>query len=165
MSSNLTKVKTLLPQLAPNELMQVRDLVSALCNTAVKRSKDGSATEESLEFLFYREFAEALLEESIKLPPQSLFKKSRTYPKYREAREAIEDFVENVTKPKKVTRIQRAKLYGLLMKIVVKFIKSKSIPLSAHTLALNLERGPQLLREDFPGYIESGLFMKLVEKL
>lgn len=165
MSKSFTTVKNLLPSLSPAELSQVRALLDLLGKSSAKRSVNGSATEESLDFLFYKELASALLDVGLKLPPIPVLKRGKLYRPFKEGKEIVEDFLDSAAKPGRLTRIQRIKVYRLVFKLLIDWMKSRSIPISLNTVMLNLNRIPQLLMQEFPGYIETGLFLKLIGSL
>lgn len=165
MSKSFNTVKNLLPSLSPSELSQIKALLDLLGASSAGRKANGSATEDSLDQMFYEELGLALLEFGIKVPPYVVLKRGRNYKSYKKGKETLEDFLEKAAKPGRLTRIQRKKLYRISFKMLVNWLRDRNIPVSVNSVSLNLEKVPQLLMQDFPGYIETGLFMKLVESL
>lgn len=165
MSKSFTTVKSLLPSLSPAEISQVRAMLELLDKSNSKRTANGSATADSLEFLFYKELAGALLDFGIKMPPIAVVKRGRLHRPYKEGKEVIEDFLEEAAKPGRLTRIQRTKVYRLVFGMLLRWMRNRGIPVTLNSALNNLDKIPQLLMQEFPGYVETGLLLRLVATL
>lgn len=165
MSRSFETVKSLLPTLNPSELSQIKALLDLLGVSSATRKANGYATEDSLDQMFYEELGLALLEYGIKVPPYVVLKRGRSYKAYKQGKESLEDFLERAAKPGRLTRVQRKKLYRMSFKLLLNWLRDRGVPVSINSVSLNLEKVPQFLMRDFPGYVETGLFMKLVESL
>ena len=82
------------------------------------------------------------------------FSQTATYKPYKRGEQAIADFLGTAFPT--FDRVSLTAMTQLLVECLVDDLKARKIPLSLGTLCNNLERAPQVFRDGFPGYIESG---------
>ena len=91
------------------------------------------------------------------------FTHTSSYKQYKRGSEAITSFMAE-SFPALDQRLQTA-LHGLMIDCLVDDLRQRRIPLSMGTVCSNLERTPQVFRDAFPGYLESGHGQFIIERL
>jgi hypothetical protein len=162
MVSSVDFVKQTLPTLELKELEDLQALIKFLLDG---KSSKGNATEDSIEILLYQAIAEVLEAENLTATPFFHFKKGPTYRQFRAGKEVVEKFLDKSFRPKKLTRTQRKKLYKMMICWVVVYLNEYNVPLSVRTIVNNLSKGPEFFLREFPEYLESKLFFKILERL
>jgi hypothetical protein len=83
------------------------------------------------------------------------FSQTATYKPYKRGANAIAGFLGTAF-PDAENKVTRNALHGLMLECLIDDLKARRVPISLGTLCNNLERCPQVFRDAFPGYIESG---------
>jgi hypothetical protein len=83
------------------------------------------------------------------------FSQTATYKPYKRGEQAIADFLGTAFQAPR-DRVTLNAMMQLLIECLTDDLKARRVPLSLGTLCNNLERAPQVFRDAFPGYIESG---------
>jgi hypothetical protein len=83
------------------------------------------------------------------------FSQTATYKPYKRGANAIADFLGKAFSVE-FSMLEYHAINQLLIECLTDDLKARGVPLSLGTLCNNLERVPQVFRDAFPGYIESG---------
>ena len=83
------------------------------------------------------------------------FSQTATYKPYKRGEVAIADFLGTAFQAP-WDRVTLNAMMQLLIECLTDDLRARRVPLSLGTLCNNLERVPQVFRDAFPGYIESG---------
>ncbi len=63
------------------------------------------------------------------------------------------------------SKAPRMAIFGLLLGLVIDDLKGRKAPVTLGTVTANLSRVPMLFEEAYPGYLEGGMAMLVLEKL
>ena len=66
---------------------------------------------------------------------------------------------------KKLDRLQIQPVFGLCGQLLLQFLQKRQVPLSLNSYTRQLSTVPGLVDQEFPGYIESGLFPLVLDAL
>lgn len=145
-----------LKNLTQSELKEVIEEASFLL--AVHNNVSGN------QEIFYYVISLYLKKFSITSPPFGTIKKQLFYKKFLSVSDSVDSFIDKNFK--KVTRVERSKLYNFFVRIIVSHIQNNTeLSLSLKVVLNYFSYLPQLIDKSFPGYIESGLLSLILEKI
>ena len=157
--TNLTKVLTDLQTLSQNELHKVKATVDFLLTKSPeeKGAPDHRDTYESLLYsALSSEFNNSL---KMDMAPYLVFKKTNPLStKFKALSKWLDEYLEKLLDTKIVSRRERMKFYTMYVKMTMKILSERKIPVSIKTVIEHQKQFPDTLDRNFPGYARSGLF-------
>lgn len=154
-----TEIMEALPDLSPQELEEVRKRTSALLE--LQRSAGSSENDDAQNL--HRQMQDTLerwgIPESL---PYGAAKRTSHWKQFTEGAEAFMGFVREHIKPRR--RAEEARAVYVLLDMHCRRLREQGIPLSHRTLSQALKRTPQVVDDQFPGYLRSGLLPAIIRK-
>lgn len=155
----------------PADQRKVKLALDALVNTSVKstdsktETRNTTSEKDAREALFYEALSTVIAKTNRgNTPPFRVFKSSPNYKQFKLAAASVDEYIESLLAPSKVTRIERSQFYTMYAKLVAKDLMRAEIALSINSLTNSVDRFPGILDKSFPGYARNGLFLKLIAK-
>lgn len=160
MSLTIDDIMKALSTFNSDELIKIQATSTFLLKGRKKEST--IAVAESTEELFYEIMEDVLSSNHVKTTNYHFFKRTVNYKKFKEQVEFLSDFVDQIFRPKRLSRIQRRKIFGLMIEAQLEWFKELGFNLSVSSFVNNLHHCTSNLENAFPGYIGSGLMFTLL---
>ena len=160
---SVEEIKRILPGLDAKELDHVIALATFLKRGSSAQAVHNGTSEETLEHTLFEAMEEVLVRYHIKVPHYNLFKRTPSYKKFKEQNEFLEMYFARIFSPRRLTRVQRRKLYKLLFEVQLQTMKTANLMISVNSFVTFMKNAPSLLSDQFPGYMESGLMFRILD--
>lgn len=159
--SVFAQVREMLPNLEASEL----DETIKLCKffKSQKRAVDRGVL---VEEMFYDEIQKILVKNLRTEPiPFHVMKvrNPKLYTKFMDSTEYLNSYFKRALEPDTCTIPRKKKLFRIFCDLIVKEIKKRGYELSFRTMLNLTEEFPSLLDKAYPGYVQSGVLINVVE--
>jgi hypothetical protein len=146
-----------LTKLTPKELESLQQRIQVLLDYAPADSKNQLGSE------IYLALHKALEQRQIKCPSFNAFKKTRSYKLFFNQVKILQTFDDQL--PTDMTKTTRIFFYAYAIQLLCDWLDTKDVVIRVHSVCGTLHLLPEILEKSFPGYLQSGLLVKVVNQL
>lgn len=158
-TQKVEQAKALVAGMSPRELAELLEYSESrkqLTKPARSRSVD----------LFYNAMSVALKELGNVLPPVDVYiNKTKHGKELLTAAPKVDAFIDRVLHPIVVSSADRGRAHNVIARLLIDSVLHYGAPLGPKTVVEAIERLPSAFDDSFPGYIESGLASRILQKI